>query len=29
MAKFIETELGAYLNAKEISVIEPNVLRTN
>lgn len=25
MAKFIETELGAYLNAKAISVIEPNV----
>lgn len=25
MAKFIKTELGAYLNAKAISVIEPNV----
>lgn len=25
MAKFTETELGAYLNAKAISVIEPNV----
>ena len=25
MAKFIKTELGAYLNAKAISAIEPNV----
>ena len=25
MAKFIKTELGAYLNAKAISVIETNV----